>query len=137
MCSENANSWAKVFQAVLPVKLPWGVRNNQECHFLSFPNLDLRLEPCIGSYLQQEISVVECVLRSVFLQKSMTGKHYSIPLLFSLWNSKGFQASDLQLEDLICYVSMYLLSISDVSVVQPLQHDFPRPQDDSLVLRQQ
>lgn len=58
----------------------------------------------------------------------MSGKHYSLPLIFSLWISKGVWASDLQLKDLICYFNTYLLGISNLllSTLPLLLHNFLR-----------
>lgn len=116
MCSQSASPWVKVFQAVLLIKLPWGFMNNQG--LFVFPRSRLTLGALQRSIIYNRKSLCLNVCWNLCSFREAWVANITANLFFfSLWSSKGLRASDLQLEDLICYFSTHLLSISDVSTV--------------------
>lgn len=105
--SENAKPWAKVFQAVLSVKLPWCFMNNQGPHSLSFPNLDLHLEPCIGkSFLTGDHSGWFCVEICISSEKCkwQTSQSISSVLLLEFKRLSSFWSTTRRSDLLLQYV---------------------------------
>lgn len=75
-------------QAILSIKLPWSCVNNQGLTFCLSQIWSCTQSPVRVDNLKQEIALAQCVLRSVFLQKSRSGKHHRASLIFLLLEFK-------------------------------------------------
>lgn len=107
MCSENTKPWANVLQAVLSVKLPWSLMNNQGPHFLSFPNLDMHSEPCMSrSFITWDWAGSACIeiCTSSENQKRQTSQSISYFLLLEFKRLSGFWSTTRRSDLLLQYI---------------------------------
>lgn len=107
MCSANIKPLAKFLQSVLSVKLPWSFMNNQGPHFLSFPNLDLHSEPCMGrSFITWDCTGSVCVEICVSSEKQewQTSQSISNFLLLEFKRLPGFWSTTGKSDLLLQYI---------------------------------